>query len=248
MRPVNRRTKASIARYNERSKIIDEKNTNRSLAKMIQKYKPQNRPLDPLALEPEAYETTAVVYVDKNNMALLPHFLDEVKANILVVNDSGKKINDDRVVEPEFYLGIAGGYNYAISIIDTSYITFMSVDDPFDPPEHCSDTCLIGAPGSISELWKTRTVPKILAIRADVARRVGFNWDITNNDLVIKEFIYHVAVQFNINHQEAPPYKLETNQKEAFEFRKDYINLFPAMFGPALAMRQYRKPKLIALR
>jgi hypothetical protein len=248
MRPVNRRTKASIARYNERSKVIDAKNEDRSITRMIQQYSPKNTPIDPFPITPAPYETTIITYVDKNSVDLLPSFLEKVSGNILIVNDSGKKIEDDRVIDTEFRLGVAGGLNYAISIAETPYITFMSVDDPFEPPEECQDVCLIGSPGSISELWKTRLIPKILAMSSDAARKVGFNWDISDEGIAIKEFIYHVAVQFAVTYQDYPPYKTESHQKESFEFRKDYITLFPDMFGPAVAARKKCKPKLIAMR
>jgi len=143
--------------------------------------------------------------------------------NLLVVNESSAPGG----IRPEIIVGRAGGLNYALSFIKTPYLSL--VDDFILEAPDCD--CLIGFPGDISGLWEKREIPKIIYIRTEIAEMIGFNWDLKNTFFIEKEFIFHVAVNFNVKTKCLDSYHLEDFKDESYQIRMELLELYPEIFS-----------------
>jgi len=207
-----------------------EKNTELSLTNLMEKYNPVSNPIEPDILpEPQNYDISTITYVTKHNYKLLESYKkdNDKRINQIFVNCSGIELED--CVVPEFDLGYAGALNYGLSFVDTGYVAFTSLDLGPELDMNYRGICHVAAPEDLSHLWKSFITPKILSVRTDAVRRCGFNWDL--DGLVVKEFLFYLAISFVITFTDVPPYKEEQNNEESALFRREILKMYPALFG-----------------
>lgn len=229
MKPIGRRKQQQLRHISKNLKDITTRVNSDGVDKISIAFMPDfSNFKDPIG-PPENLDHTVVVYVDNNNK----HFYDSCHKELdsfklCVINDSSSDISGS--IRPEIYLGKAGAINYSFSFINTGYMSIVDPEDCIVPVLNFREACLIASPVSVEGLWSSDVVPRILSMRLELAKRIGFNWDLTDSGLIIKEFLFYFASQFPVHTVDRPPYSEEKNKQEAISIRREFIDIYPYLF------------------